>query len=66
MFEPDVMSKNVIRIQIKSIEDNLKTLDNRLNKGFLENTKVIDKLKKSLVSVWNKLQKIYKIIGREK
>ncbi len=66
MFEPDVMSKNVIRIQIKSIEDNLKTLDNRLNKGFLENTKVIDKLKKSLVSVWNKLQKIYKIIGRGK
>ncbi len=33
MFDPDVMSKNVIRIQIGSIERNLQTLDDRLNKG---------------------------------
>jgi 5'-deoxynucleotidase YfbR-like HD superfamily hydrolase len=64
MFEPDVMSKNVIRIQIKSIERNLQTLDNRLNKGFLGDTKIVNKLRKSLLSVWHKLQGIYKIIGK--
>lgn len=66
MFEPDVLSKNILRLQMKSIEKQLKVMDNRFNKGFLEKTKVVDKLRTSLLSVWNMLQKIYKIIGKRK
>ena len=66
MFEPDVMSKNILRLQMKSIEKNLQTLDDRLNKGFIEDKKFTKKLKQSLIGIWNKLQKIYKIIGRSK
>jgi len=66
MFEPDVMSKNILRQQMQSVENQLKILDNRFDKGFLEKTKVVDKLRSMLLSVWSKLQKIYKIIGRRK
>jgi len=66
MFEPDVMSKNILRQQMQSIEKQLKTLDNRFDKGFLEKTKVVGKLRSTLISIWNKLQEIYNIIGRRK
>lgn len=66
MFEPDVMSKNVIRVQIQSIERNLQTLDDRLDKGFIDKKSIVNNLRSSLVSIWNKLQGIYKLIGRTK
>jgi uncharacterized protein YpuA (DUF1002 family) len=65
-FEADVMSKNILRLQMGSIEKQLKILDNRLDKGFLKGTKIVEKLRSILVSIWNRLQGIYGIIGRRK
>jgi len=64
MFEPDVMSKNILRSQMQSIEKQLQVIDDRLNKGFIEKTQMVKKLRNSLTTIWNKLQGIYKIIGR--
>jgi hypothetical protein len=66
MFEPDVMSKNIIRIQLKSIERDLQILDNKLEKEFIKKKPVSNKLKSSFISIWNTLQNIYKIIGGRK
>jgi len=66
MFEPDVMSKNIIRVQIQSIERDLQFLDDKLGKEFIKKKSIVDKLQASFSSVWNTLQNIYKIIGRRK
>ena len=59
MFEPDVMSKNILRSQMQSIEKQLQVIDDRLNKGFIEKTQMGKKLRNSLNELCEKVESLH-------